>query len=158
MPTRPRSRRSSSGGYVRTGRLPTNGVALAALAILCLIALGVVSLINRGDDDATARSTPAPRTQTVLVSVSTLPREAATTLRAIDRGGPFPYSRDGVVFGNREGLLPRRARGYYREYTVRTPGSSDRGARRIVTGSAGERWYTADHYASFVRVRWPDPS
>jgi ribonuclease T1 len=78
-----------------------------------------------------------------------LPREAQDVLRAIERGGPFPYAQDGSTFGNRERRLPAQARGYYREYTVRTPGRSDRGARRIVAGEAGDRWYTADHYRTF---------
>jgi ribonuclease T1 len=81
-----------------------------------------------------------------------LPEEARRTLALIDRNGPFPYQRDGAVFGNREGLLPKRERGYYREYTVKTPGARDRGARRIVAGRAGERFYTDDHYRSFRRI------
>jgi ribonuclease T1 len=91
------------------------------------------------------------------VSLSALPAEAHTTHRLILAGGPFPYAKDGTVFGNRERLLPRRERGFYREYTVRTPGSRDRGARRIVCG--GQRpalpeacFYTADHYASFKLI------
>jgi len=91
------------------------------------------------------------------VSLDTLPSEARQTHRLILSGGPFPYSKDGTVFGNRERLLPSKARGYYREYTVKTPGSRDRGARRIVCGgeppSAPETcYYTADHYASFRRI------
>ncbi len=91
------------------------------------------------------------------VALATLPAEAQQTQRLIHAGGPFPYSKDGVVFGNRERLLPRRERGFYREYTVPTPGSRNRGARRIVCG--GQRptqpeacYYTADHYASFKRI------
>lgn len=82
-----------------------------------------------------------------------LPPEARETLDRIDRGGPFPYQKDGSTFSNRERLLPLRERGYYREYTVRTPGRHDRGARRIVAGAAGERYYTDDHYRSFSRIR-----
>ncbi len=91
------------------------------------------------------------------VPLASLPAEAQTTHRLILAGGPFPYDKDGTVFGNRERLLPRAQRGFYREYTVRTPGSRDRGARRIVCG--GERptapeacFYTADHYASFKLI------
>ena len=81
---------------------------------------------------------------------SDLPAEAHDTLELIDAGGPFPYPQDGTVFQNREGILPAQPTGYYHEYTVETPGSSDRGARRIVTGEAyQEDYYTADHYASF---------
>jgi ribonuclease T1 len=81
-----------------------------------------------------------------------LPKEALKTLELIAKKGPFPYAKDGAVFGNREGRLPKQRRGYYREYTVKTPGERTRGARRIVTGAAGERWYTADHYNSFRLV------
>jgi ribonuclease T1 len=87
------------------------------------------------------------------VSVAELPAEARRTLALIRAGGPFPYAQDGRTFGNRERLLPRRDRGYYREYTVRTPGARDRGARRIIAGRGGEFYYTADHYRSFKRIR-----
>jgi len=75
------------------------------------------------------------------------------TLALIDAGGPFPYRQDGTVFSNREHLLPAEPHGYYHEYTVPTPDSSDRGARRIVTGGQGEAYYTDDHYRSFWRIR-----
>ena len=81
-----------------------------------------------------------------------LPIEARATLALIKAGGPFPYAQDGRVFSNREKLLPLQNRGYYREYTVRTPGVRDRGARRIVAGSGGEYYYSADHYRSFMRI------
>lgn len=86
------------------------------------------------------------------VRVADLPPEARQTLALIRSGGPFPYARDGVVFGNREAQLPKRKRGYYHEYTVRTPGARDRGARRIVAGERGELYYTDDHYRSFKRI------
>lgn len=73
-------------------------------------------------------------------------------LDRIERGGPFPYRRDGVTFSNREKLLPGRAKGYYREYTVATPGASDRGVRRIVAGARGELYYSGDHYRSFLCI------
>jgi ribonuclease T1 len=84
-----------------------------------------------------------------------LPAEARETLRLIDAGGPFPYRRDGITFQNRERRLPQQDRGYYREYTVPTPGSADRGARRIVTGDKPPVvfYYTADHYKSFQRIQ-----
>lgn len=85
--------------------------------------------------------------------LSGLPEEVAETLALIDRGGPFPYAKDGTVFQNREGYLPKRPRGYYREYTVPTPGSRDRGARRLVAGGDGEVYYTGDHYRTFKRLR-----
>ncbi|WP_406287345.1 ribonuclease domain-containing protein [Embleya sp. NBC_00896] len=86
------------------------------------------------------------------VSAAALPAEARETLRLIAAGGPFPYARDGIVFGNRERLLPAEPTGHYREYTVPTPGSADRGARRIVAGEDAERYYSDDHYASFAAV------
>jgi ribonuclease T1 len=87
------------------------------------------------------------------VAVQALPPEARQTLSLIKRNGPFPYAQDGKTFGNREKRLPLRAHGYYREYTVRTPGAKDRGARRIVAGNGGEFYYTDDHYRSFRRIR-----
>lgn len=91
------------------------------------------------------------------VALNALPRPAQQTHERILSGGPFPYAKDGAVFGNRERVLPRRARGYYREYTVETPGSRDRGARRIVCGGSRPKqpdacFYTGDHYASFRRI------
>jgi len=82
-----------------------------------------------------------------------LPAEARATLALIRQGGPFPYAKDGAVFGNREGILPRAKRGYYREYTVKTPGVRTRGARRIIWGAGGEFYYTSDHYNRFWRIR-----
>lgn len=76
----------------------------------------------------------------------------AATLALIESGQPLPHEQDGTSFQNREGLLPSEPEGYYREYTVETPGSSDRGARRLVIGSGGETYYTGDHYGSFVRI------
>jgi ribonuclease T1 len=95
------------------------------------------------------------------VPLAALPAEARATLALVKAGGPFPYARDGSAFGNREKLLPSRRRGYYREYTVKTPGALDRGARRIVAGAgaaddariSGEYYYTDDHYNSFRRIR-----
>mgnify|MGYP001765766469 CR=1 FL=1 len=98
---------------------------------------------------------PLPDSDTVALSA--LPPEARQTKQLILAGGPFPYQKDGTVFGNRERLLPRRERGYYREYTVKTPGARNRGARRIVCGGTSPTrpdacYYTADHYASFQRI------
>ncbi len=95
----------------------------------------------------------APSHRHEEVAAADLPREARHTLAAIRKGGPYAYAKDGTVFGNREGQLPKRPRGYYREYTVRTPGAKTRGARRIVAGREGDLWYTDDHYRSFRRIR-----
>ncbi len=78
--------------------------------------------------------------------------ELQKTLDLIARGGPFPYRNDGGVFSNRERQLPQQERGYYREYTVVTPGAEDRGARRVVRGNGGETYYTRDHYRTFARI------
>ncbi|MDD2701923.1 MAG: ribonuclease domain-containing protein [Sideroxydans sp.] len=88
-----------------------------------------------------------------VVSVAQLPAEARDTLQLIERGGPFPYARDGIEFKNRERILPAQPRGYYHEYTVPTPGMKHRGARRIVCGNLPECYYSADHYRSFRRIQ-----
>lgn len=98
-----------------------------------------------------------PITASESVALAELPREAQKTEQLIRAGGPFPYAKDGMTFGNRERRLPRRDRGFYREYTVPTPGARTRGARRIVCGGTEARqpeacYYTDDHYASFRRI------
>ena len=99
---------------------------------------------------------PALGETSVTISVAELPRQGAQTYQLIRQGGPFAGEKDGVVFGNRERLLPAQKRGYYREYTVTTPASRDRGARRIVCGGQPKApdacYYSADHYASFRRI------
>ena len=115
----------------------------AALLAVMMLALASTPLSARSAVDAPALP---------VVTLAELPPEARRTVRAIREGGPFAYERDGVVFGNFERLLPRRERGYYREYTVATPGLKSRGARRIVAGGKGELYYTDDHYATFKRV------
>lgn len=107
---------------------------------------------DRGDTRTRSQS-PAPRSDGyATIDVADLPPEARATMRLIERDGPFPYRQDGSVFGNRERLLPIEPRGYYREYTVRTPGENDRGARRIVAARDGTLYYTDDHYDSFRRI------
>jgi ribonuclease T1 len=104
----------------------------------------------KGSMDGVARDSAG------TVHVTELPRQGRDTFELIRAGGPFPYDKDGTVFGNRERLLPINTRGYYREYTVQTPGSRDRGARRIVCGGPPRTphacYYTADHYASFRKI------
>ena len=111
------------------------------------------------------RAPPTPRALTPTrparvnglqtIALAELPPQARETLALIERGGPFPYRQDGQIFQNREGILPKQARGYYHEYTVETPGEGDRGARRIVTGEQGELYYTDDHYESFKVIIEP---
>ena len=125
------------------GGLPGKWVLAAATAMLLLVSAGVQA---RGVPDGAS-----------TVALADLPPQARATHQLIHQGGPFPYAKDGTVFGNRERLLPHQARGYYREYTVKTPGSRDRGARRIVCGGSPPTqpqacYYTADHYASFSRI------
>ncbi|MGW0709465.1 ribonuclease domain-containing protein [Streptomyces sp. NPDC002643] len=110
-------------------------------------AAAVLSALFVGGTVATA--TPAAAA-VGSICYSDLPSQAYDTLELIEQGGPYPYSQDGTVFQNREGILPSHSSGYYHEYTVITPGSSTRGARRIVTGEEyQEDYYTSDHYASF---------
>jgi ribonuclease T1 len=113
-------------------------------------ALLLGTLLLSATSPASARS-PAIETAGV-VRTADLPGEARETLNLIRQGGPFPFARDGAIFSNREGRLPRAARGTYREYTVKTPGSRDRGARRIIAAGSDQFWYTADHYRSFRRI------
>ncbi|MFF1406886.1 ribonuclease domain-containing protein [Streptomyces sp. NPDC058294] len=126
-------------------------VALTGL-LVCLSVLLTGCASPQGTTTAPGASAPAWAGGMATVRESRLPAEGRRTLALIDRGGPFPYARDGAVFGNVEGRLPRQRRGHYHEYTVRTPGSRDRGARRIVTGQDGETYYTDDHYESFRAV------
>ena len=95
-----------------------------------------------------------PFTDLPQISVALLPSEAWDTLDLISESGPYPFSKDDSVFQNREGILPDHPRGYYREYTVTTPGADNRGARRIVAGKAGELFYTEDHYNSFAEIEF----
>lgn len=110
----------------------TRGRALAALVVAGLAAAGIA--VGGGEE------------------VSSEHAAIARVLEAIESGEPLPYEQDGQTFQNREGLLPERPLGYYREYTVETPGSPDRGARRLVIGEGGETYYTDDHYASFTEI------
>ena len=138
-----------ASGWGRGWSVACTRVLALAAALALLLGLGLLpgSVLARD-----ASVLPAGE-----IAVGRLPPEARATLALIRSGGPFPYDKDGTVFGNREGLLPRQPRGYYREYTVKTPGARNRGARRIVAGGEAKRpadlWYTDDHYASFRRIR-----
>ncbi|HEX9982336.1 MAG TPA: ribonuclease domain-containing protein [Thermoanaerobaculia bacterium] len=143
------------------------------LASLLAVALG--AFWQNGDSASGRGPQPAPRSETRPAEVPRaetprveVPRTEASardaiadpvereqldvTLALIERGGPFPHKQDGTVFGNREGRLPSHPRGYYREYTVKTPGARTRGARRVIRGSSGETYYTRDHYKTFMRI------
>ena len=154
-------------------RSTRQAVQLVAVGLVLLVVVAAYLLIRGGSagvagagsaparPGARATMTTAPATGAVdpvsglrWVEESALPAQATETLALIRAGGPYPYPRnDDQVFGNREGLLPKKGSGYYREYTVVTPGSADRGERRIIVGSGGEKYYTADHYQSFRRIR-----
>ncbi|HXV12131.1 MAG TPA: ribonuclease domain-containing protein [Burkholderiales bacterium] len=121
----------------------------AFLTAVCLLAFGAAALLQ--GQDAAPGSPPE-------IAIAELPAEARATIRLIERGGPYPHERDGTVFHNYEKRLPRHATGYYREYTVRTPGLAHRGARRIVAGRGGELYYTDDHYRSFMRIQEKPPA
>jgi ribonuclease T1 len=123
-----------------------------------LVPLLVAAALLAPAPGAARDSAPHGRAEAHLAE---LPSEARETLALLKRGGPFPYRKDGTVFFNREQRLPRQPRGYYTEYTVRTPHARDRGPRRIVAGrgpagdpaTSGEYWYTDDHYETFRRIR-----
>jgi len=108
-----------------------------------------IELAARSSDLATQSKIRSIRT----IAVGELPPEATATLKLIKHGGPFPYPKDGTIFNNREGRLPARMRGYYKEYTVKTPGRRYRGARRIIAGANGEFYYTDDHYNTFRLIK-----
>ena len=122
----------------------------SALATLC--GLIVLALVGLGEIGIALGSEDPGHNGISTISVSDLPPAARETLRLVEVGGPFPYPMDGSVFGNRERLLPRKPRGYYREFTVPSPGARDRGPRRIIIGRDGQSYYTDDHYRSFKRI------
>lgn len=131
-------------------RLPSPRQSFSKLALATAVTWLVATGAACAEDRATEFETPT-------VARALLPVQARHTEALIHQGGPFHYAKDGSVFGNRERLLPARGRGYYREYTVKTPGARDRGARRIVCGGSQPTrpehcYYTADHYASFARI------
>lgn len=128
---------------------------MAGSASLKLVLTGFLLVLASVTSSAQAKG-PAEAERTATIAIAELPAQGAQTYQLIAQGGPFPYEKDGMVFGNRERLLPGNGRGYYREYTVNTPGLKHRGTRRIVCGGAPRTpdscYYTADHYASFRRI------
>jgi ribonuclease T1 len=129
---------------------------VAAIKLALTSALFAAAIAGAPQVQARGPWDGADRGSEMSVRVADLPRQGRETYELIRQGGPFPYDKDGAVFGNRERLLPGAKRGYYREYTVKTPGSRDRGARRIVCGGPVKAphacYYTADHYASFRKI------
>ncbi len=121
-----------------------------------LVLTGLFLSVALTSGQVSAKETPDFAADSI-VALSSLPPQARTTYQLVLQGGPFPYDKDGSVFGNRERILPLQTRGFYREYTVKTPGASNRGARRIVCGGRQVTapqacYYTADHYASFRKI------
>ncbi len=135
--------------------------SIVVIAFVLGLVVGYV-IGTGGGTTSTPTAAPSPTASTApttarvgglpVVALDALPPEAAEVVGTIEAGGPFGFDQDGATFENREGLLPDRPRGYYPEYTVATPGSDDRGPRRIVTGREGEMYWTADHYDSFAWI------
>ncbi|WP_405532217.1 guanine-specific ribonuclease N1 and T1 [Streptomyces avidinii] len=144
--------------------VPRSLLRLLGALFLCAALVGAVGCAGQktapaptaasatASTDARAPDVPGWAKGMATVRVDGLPQQARDVLALIDRGGPYSYRQDGTVFGNFEKALPQQKRGYYHEYTVRTPGERDRGARRIVTGEGGEFFYTDDHYETFKAV------
>jgi ribonuclease T1 len=122
--------------------------------IKCLGVMWAATLLLAAMPVQAQREGSPQRMQAALadISVKALPPEARDTLKLIEKGGPYPHDRDGIVFGNFEKRLPLKDRGYYKEFTVKTPGVKHRGARRIVTGKGDEKYYSDDHYKTFKRI------
>jgi ribonuclease T1 len=127
--------------------------------ILLVAVFGLVNTFDAlvhaeaGTDLLAYRHPPSRIKEFQEITTRDLPPEARNTLVRIRKGGPFPYPQDATVFRNREGRLPGRPQGYYREYTVKTPGARDRGGRRIIAGQGGEFYYTSDHYRTFKLIK-----
>ena len=155
--------------------LTRGGLAAALIALAIYVLLGGEVDLNGSDPTTTTTPTTAEAPQTETEAPPEAPptdtseegenpsggtgdvsqqeaEEIGRVLALVDAGGPFPHDQDGTTFSNREGLLPPQPEGYYREYTCETPGSDDRGARRLVIGEGGETYYTADHYESFTQI------
>jgi ribonuclease T1 len=141
-------------------RLPGRRIGAVAARVLVACAACVFGLATLATGSASARPPMFAVEPIGTIRAVDLPYEGRQTLAAIRAGGPFLSRRDGIVFGNRERVLPRQPRGYYAEYTVPTPGAPTRGARRIIAGrgetgdfrTSGEYYYTSDHYETFRRI------
>jgi ribonuclease T1 len=131
-------------------------ITLALVGLVVLVLVGWLVKLNTGASGGPpsppAGMVPGASSGMAVKALSDLPPEVRDTWQLIVKGGPYPYREDGQTFQNRERLLPQEKAGYYREYTVDTPGSDDRGAQRLIHGSGKELYYTADHYKSFVVV------
>ncbi|MFF4421982.1 ribonuclease domain-containing protein [Streptomyces sp. NPDC001549] len=137
--------------------VPRSLLRLLGALFLCAALAGAVGCggpkpVPAAAASASASVVPGWAKGMATVRADGLPQQARDVLALIDKGGPYPYRQDGTVFGNFEKALPQQKRGYYHEYTVRTPGERDRGARRIVTGEGAEFFYTDDHYDTFKAV------
>ena len=128
---------------------PVSSRRAGPLLLLVALLLGLAGCGSGSSTSSAASSKPAGM---ATIAEASLPAEARDVIKRLDDGGSFQYRQDGVTFQNRERLLPSEPSGYYREYTVTTPGQPDRGARRIITGREGAMYYTDDHYASFRLV------
>ena len=130
----------------------------AALTVIATVTLGLTAApVADATTTTTSYAVPSVAAAIPSCALSSLPSQASDTLSLIHSGGPFPYRQDGTVFQNREGILPAESSSYYHEYTVKTPGSSDRGARRLIGGGSPVTdpqyvYYTGDHYASFCKL------
>lgn len=136
------------------------------IAVAALLLIGLARSGDEGSGDGSPGSEATTTESTAVagaetgprysdlepIAIGDLPIEAIETLVLIEDGGPFPFERDDLIFENREGILPAKPVGHYREYTVVTPGEDDRGARRVVAGDDGELYYTDDHYGSFREI------
>ena len=124
---------------------------IARLLLIALLATLALLSVTRAESRDTGRER-VTRDAIATIAVADLPAEGRATLALIHAGGPFPYPKDGITFGNRERRLPSHPRGYYQEYTVKTPGVRNRGARRIIAGGQAEFYYSDDHYETFRRI------
>lgn len=146
-----------STGSVCPRRAPRQALLKWGVSCLVTVTAATATVLTLGVASPSLARAPDTGLGMPQVALASLPPEAQKTHRLILSGGPFPYDKDGTVFFNRERLLPQQPRGHYREYTVRTPGARNRGARRIVCGGKPPSqpevcFYTADHYASFSRI------